>query len=115
MAAEEVAQVYPGLVAYSPDGRPQAVRYQFLAPMLLNEYQNQQRTIQTQAAEIAKQTEEITKQTADIAALRREQEIQTARINDMEKQTAELEKLKQQAVLLTAAIGHLDQFEMAKH
>ena len=53
LIAEEVAAVYPGLVARSPDGQVETVMYQFLPPMLLNEVQKQQRTIETQAAEIA--------------------------------------------------------------
>jgi hypothetical protein len=50
-----VAEVYPGLVARSADGQIETVLYQFLPPLLLNEYQNQQRTIEAQAAELAKQ------------------------------------------------------------
>jgi hypothetical protein len=45
LIAEEVADVYPGLVAHSTDGQIETVMYQFLPPMLLNEYQKQQRTI----------------------------------------------------------------------
>ena len=52
LIAEEVADVYPGIVA-SKDGKPETVMYQYLAPMLLNEYQKQQRTIDAQAREIA--------------------------------------------------------------
>lgn len=52
LIAEEVADVYPGMVA-TKDGKPETVMYQYLAPMLLNEYQKQQRTIETQAHEIA--------------------------------------------------------------
>ncbi len=48
LIAEEVAEVYPGLVAHSVDGQVETVLYQFLPPMLLNEYQKQQRTIETQ-------------------------------------------------------------------
>lgn len=52
LVAEEVAEVYPGMVA-TKDGKPETVMYQYLAPMLLNEFQKQQRTIEAQAAEIA--------------------------------------------------------------
>jgi len=45
LIAEEVAEVYPGLVAHTADGQIETVKYQFLAPMLLNEFQKQQRTI----------------------------------------------------------------------
>lgn len=53
LIAEEVAEVYPGMVAQSARGKPETVMYQYLAPMLLNEYQKQQRTIEAQAREIA--------------------------------------------------------------
>jgi hypothetical protein len=53
LVAEEVAKVSPGLVAHSADGGIETVYYQFLAPMLVNEYQRQQRTIEAQAVEIA--------------------------------------------------------------
>jgi hypothetical protein len=52
LVAEEVAEVYPGMVA-TKDGKPETVMYQYLAPMLLNEFQKQQRTIEAQAKEIA--------------------------------------------------------------
>ena len=52
LIAEEVAQVYPGLIAHSIDGQVETVMYQFLPSMLLNEYQKQQRRIDAQAAEI---------------------------------------------------------------
>jgi hypothetical protein len=52
LIAEEVAEVYPGIVA-TKAGKPETVMYQYLAPMLLNEFQKQQRTIETQAREIA--------------------------------------------------------------
>jgi hypothetical protein len=52
LIAEEVAEVYPGLVARSADGQIETVMYQFLPPMLLNEYQKQQRTIETLRAQV---------------------------------------------------------------
>src|SRR5882672_3085028 len=79
LVAEEVAKVAPGLVAHSADGKIETVYYQFLAPMLLNEYQKQQRTIEAQSAE-------LTKQKLEIAALRQ----LTARIAELEKQAARM-------------------------
>jgi hypothetical protein len=95
LVAEEVAEVAPGLAAHSADGKIETVYYQFLAPMLLNEYQKQQRTIQAQAADLAKQKLEI-------AELRQ----QTARIAELEKQTGRmatlLGRLEQNAMIATA-------------
>jgi hypothetical protein len=53
LIAEEVAQVAPDLVATGADGRPFSVHYHLLAPMLLNEVQEQQRTIEAQQGTIA--------------------------------------------------------------
>lgn len=55
LIAEEVAQVAPGLVARSATGETETVYYQHLAPMLLNEVQKQQRTIEAQAVALEKQ------------------------------------------------------------
>lgn len=52
LIAEEVAQVYPQLVAYSADGQAETVMYQYLPTMLLNEFQSQQILIESQAARI---------------------------------------------------------------
>jgi len=52
LIAEEVAEVYPELVAYDADRNPYTVKYQFLAPMLLNEVQKQHAVIQEQKEKI---------------------------------------------------------------
>ena len=48
LIAEEVANVYPELVIRNESGRIDEVRYDELAPMLLNELQGQQRKIDAQ-------------------------------------------------------------------
>jgi hypothetical protein len=53
LVAEEVAEVYPDLVTYSPAGNPEAVQYHKLSVMLLNEMQKQHRQIQGQREELA--------------------------------------------------------------
>jgi endosialidase-like protein len=52
LIAEEVAEIYPELVMRNKDGEVEAVAYQFLAPMLLNEVQRQHRTIEEQKSTI---------------------------------------------------------------
>ncbi|HZR83278.1 MAG TPA: tail fiber domain-containing protein [Candidatus Binatia bacterium] len=52
LVAEEVAKVYPDLVVYDDEGRPQTVRYHFVNAMLLNEVQRQARRIDVQRREI---------------------------------------------------------------
>ena len=65
LIAEEVAEVDPSLVLFGDDGRPQTVHYQFLAPLLLNEVQKQQRTIEEQQRlidELLRRVEKLEKQ-----------------------------------------------------
>jgi endosialidase-like protein len=61
LIAEEVATVYPELVTHTATGEVQAVRYQELIPMLLNEVQRQRQAIKLQEQQLA-----------DVAALRNE-------------------------------------------
>jgi hypothetical protein len=49
LIAEEVAKVYPEMVAYGNDGQILTVKYQLLTPMLLNEVQKQAEQIRQQA------------------------------------------------------------------
>jgi len=53
LIAEEVAKVYPELVTRNAQGQVEAIRYQELTPMLLNELQHQQRQLAAQTREIA--------------------------------------------------------------
>ncbi|MGA2904851.1 MAG: tail fiber domain-containing protein, partial [Candidatus Korobacteraceae bacterium] len=59
LIAEEVANVYPELVAYDKDGQPYTVRYQYLTTMLLNEVQKQYRRAEAQAKVITAQEQKI--------------------------------------------------------
>ena len=59
LIAEEVAEVYPDLVAHSADGQIETVKYQVLDAMLLNEVQRQQRIMQRQQRMIEQQQREI--------------------------------------------------------
>ncbi len=64
LIAEEVAEVYPDMVARSADGQIETVKYQLLDPMLLNEVQRQQ-------AEIRELQERLSKMEAALAAVSR--------------------------------------------
>ena len=59
LIAEEVAKVYPELVAYNNDGQPYSVRYQYLATMLLNEAQKQYHRAEAQAEIVRAQERQI--------------------------------------------------------
>jgi hypothetical protein len=88
LIAEEVAEVYPGLVARSADGQIETVMYQFLPPMLLNEYQKQQRTIEAQAADLANQAARFD---AKARALQAENEVLRAQLAALADRLARLE------------------------
>ncbi|HKD84236.1 MAG TPA: tail fiber domain-containing protein [Terriglobales bacterium] len=92
LIAEEVAKVYPELVAYDNDGRPYSVRYQYLSTMLLNEVQKQNRRAEQQAQVLANQQEEIKSQQLEIESLKRQLQVQNAsmvdRLSRLEKQLA---------------------------
>jgi hypothetical protein len=93
LVAEEVQEVAPGLVAHSATGAVETVYYQFLAPMLLNEYQKQQRTIEAQAALLSRQS-------ARIAELEHDRQAQVARIDALEERAAEISVLEQRMAQL---------------
>lgn len=90
LIAEEVEKVAPNLVARSANGEIETVFYQHLTPMLLNEYQKQQRLIETQTALLAKQT---------------------ARVAALEKQGQEIVALKQELARMAAVLARLGQTE----
>jgi trimeric autotransporter adhesin len=82
LIAEEVATVYPDLVVRDSSGRIDGVRYDELAPLLLNEVQQQQGKIAAQANINAIQAEQIA--------------AQGAQLRDVHQQLAELKDLKQE-------------------
>ena len=73
LIAEEVAEVYPDLVAHAADGRIEAVQYDKLTPMLLNELQNQERQLAAEAGRNAALEAEVQDLRANLAEARRSQ------------------------------------------
>jgi hypothetical protein len=61
LIAEEVAEVYPDLVARTADGQIETVKYQVLDSMLLNELQKQNTTISAQKEQIRSLEERLAK------------------------------------------------------
>ena len=59
LIAEEVADVYPDLVARSADGQIETVKYQVLDSMLLNEVQHQDAQLAALKEELTTKTEEL--------------------------------------------------------
>ena len=59
LIAEEVAKVYPELVTRNAQGQVEAIRYQELAPMLLNEVQHQQQALNAQQRQLVAQAKQL--------------------------------------------------------
>jgi hypothetical protein len=94
LIAEEVAEVYPELVVRDAmTGRIDGVRYDELAPMLLNEAQQQRRNVTAQAEKSAIQDRHIAAQEAEI--------------RELKQQVIELKDLKQQMAVMSAALQKL--------
>jgi hypothetical protein len=88
LIAEEVARIYPELVIHGADGRINGVRYEELAPMLLN-------VVQQQRVELAaqdRQIEELRRQQANLVAKHRRSEgsRQQLELQQLEVQLAQL-------------------------
>jgi hypothetical protein len=69
LIAEEVAEVYPDLVARSADGQIETVKYQVLDVLLLNEVQRQQteiRSLQAEIRAVIAQSRAVVQQNADL-------------------------------------------------
>jgi len=86
LIAEEVAKVYPDMVAYDKDGQPYTVKYQYLAPMLLNELQKQHTVVTAQQDVIKTQQEQVIAQQQRMQA-------QQQQIEQMQQRLARLESL----------------------
>ena len=69
LIAEEVAKVYPEMVVYDKDGEPYTVKYQLLAPSVLNELQKQHTAVTAQQDVIRTQQEQIQTQGQQITEL----------------------------------------------
>jgi Chaperone of endosialidase len=90
LIAEEVAKVYPELVVRDENGRIDGVRYDELAPMLLNEMQKES---EGTASKLAAQSATI--------------ELQDAKIRDLRQQMVKLADLGAQMADMRAALAAL--------
>lgn len=74
LIAEEVAEVFPELVISDEDGEPFTVRYHLLVPLLLSEFQRQERILDAQAANLSARDEQIAELQRQVAVLHRRTE-----------------------------------------
>ncbi len=92
LIAEEVAEVFPELVAYDAEGRPESVLYHLLPPMLLNELQAAQGAIAAQRRRIETQEDELRRLRAlagELTGLRaRLERLEAARLADLGQEKA---------------------------
>ena len=89
LIAEEVAEVYPELVAYQEDGKPYTVKYQYLTTMLLNELQKEHRKVEELKAELQVQNAELKKQNEQLEQrLMRVEALLQSQVNSAVAQTA---------------------------
>jgi Chaperone of endosialidase len=70
LIAEEVAEIYPELVVRGTDGQPAGVKYHVLPAMLLNEFQRQQRQLESQATQAREQAARLEAQQRELEELR---------------------------------------------
>ena len=82
LIAEEVAKVYPELVAYDNDRQPYTVKYQLLAPMLLNEVQKQYHRAEKQSEVMETQQQQIKEQGQEITSLKQQLQLQNAALQE---------------------------------
>ena len=91
LIAEEAANVYPELVTRDEKGQIDGVRYDELAPMLLNEIQKEHTTVARLVVQHQADATKIEQQAAKIATLERK----VAEVDDLKQQlSAVIEELK---------------------
>ena len=89
LIAEEVEKVYPELVVDGTDGKPEAVAYQVLPAMLLNEVQKQAREYRQLALRLAQKDVQIAALQKQLETLRRKDaqiDALSERLNALERQ-----------------------------
>jgi Chaperone of endosialidase len=86
LIAEEVDKVYPELVIRDGAGLIQGVRYDELAPILLNEVQQQQRKMQSEIEKTFAQAQQIDAQAQQIDA-------QAMEIRDLKQQQCDTQRV----------------------
>ena len=98
LIAEEVAEVYPELVAYDNDGQPYTVRYQYITTMLLNEVQKQYHRAEAEAKVITAQQDQIDVQ-------RQQMKAQEQQIDSLQKQNEDFrQRLSRLEILVGAQV-----------
>ncbi len=82
LIAEEVAKVYPQMAVYDKDGQASGVKYDLLAPMLLNELQKEHAVVMSQQEELQSQLQQINSQRQEINSLKHDLQLQNASLQE---------------------------------
>ncbi len=85
LIAEDVAEVFPDLVVYGKDGKPETIKYRLLAPMLLNELQKEHRRAEAQERELRFQAAELERQKLEVARLERQRAAESAELARLDR------------------------------
>ncbi len=97
--------MYPELVIHDAAGQIQSVRYDELAPMLLNEMQKQQQINAARAQQNAEQAAKIAAQASEISDLKQQQQTQyAAQAEHAASQDAEIRDLTKLVVEMQAGL-----------
>jgi Chaperone of endosialidase len=97
LIAEEVAKVYPDLVAYGADGKIETVQYHKLTPMLLNEVKHLNASLQMEKDKNLAQAEEIAglkQQTQEIAFLKQQMAVLQTQAQNIQALTSRLSRIE---------------------
>ena len=90
LIAEEVAEVYPELVAYDADAKPYTVKYQYLATMLLNELQKEHRKVEELQSQLQVENAKLKTQNEQLEQrLKRVEALLLSRTNSVVAQTVQ--------------------------
>jgi hypothetical protein len=88
LIAEDVAEVFPDLVVNDDQGKPQTVKYQLLAPILLNEFLKEHQQVAAMQGQITAQNRQIEDWQKRFAAQEKSQAALAAQLAAMQQQMA---------------------------
>jgi trimeric autotransporter adhesin len=114
LIAEEVAKIYPDLVAYGADGKIETVQYHKLTPMLVNEVKRLNSLLQSEKDKNVAQTREI----SDLKTQSQKIALLESRLQAQNQETANLKQqmitLQTQAKSFEALTTRLSRIEATK-
>ena len=108
LIAEEVAKVYPDLVARGTDGQIEAVQYHKLTPMLLNEVQRLSRSLQAEKDKNLAQAGQLQAQGDALKSEQARNQVQTREIADLKQQMVQVQTQARRLETLAVRLSHLE-------